>query len=67
MPAYVTPRIMPGIVIIHAGGKFIPDDNLTLDFGASPSTLLGGDLESLTTPAKATSLVQIKKSTGELK
>jgi anaerobic dimethyl sulfoxide reductase subunit A len=61
MPAYVTSRIMPGIVVLHAGGKFIPDENMQVDFGASPSTLLGGDLTSLTTAAKATNLVQIQK------
>jgi anaerobic dimethyl sulfoxide reductase subunit A len=63
MPAYVTSRIMPGIVVLHAGGKFMPDEKLRIDFGAAPSSLLGGDLESLTTPAKATNLVQIEKFT----
>ena len=52
---------MPGVVVIHAGGKFIPDEKSGVDRGASPVTLLGGDLESLTTPAKATNLVQIEK------
>ncbi len=66
MPAYVTSRIMPGVVVIHAGGKFIPDEKTGVDTGASPATLLGGDLESLTTPAKATNLVQIEKYQGDL-
>jgi len=60
MPAYVTSRIMPGITAIHHGGKYIPDKN-GVDFGASPSTLLGGDFKSCVTPAKATNLVQIEK------
>jgi len=61
MPAYVTSRIMPGVVVLHAGGNFIPDADMQVDYGASPSTLLGGDLKSLTTAAKATNLVEIQK------
>ena len=60
MPCYVTSRLMPGIVVIHHGGKYIPDKS-GVDLGASPSTLLGGDFESCITPAKATNLVQIEK------
>ena len=64
MPAYVTSRIMPGVVAIHHGGKYIPDES-GVDLGASPSTVLGGDFESCITPLKATSLVQIEKYQGE--
>jgi anaerobic dimethyl sulfoxide reductase subunit A len=60
MPAYVTSRAMPGIVVIHHGGWYTPDSS-GVDFGASPSTLLGGDYESCTTTAKTTNLVQIEK------
>jgi anaerobic dimethyl sulfoxide reductase subunit A len=60
MPAYVTSRIMPGIVAIHHGGKYMPDKT-GVDFGGSPSTLLGGDFESCITPAKASNLVQVEK------
>jgi anaerobic dimethyl sulfoxide reductase subunit A len=63
MPAYVTSRIMPGVVVIHHGGQYTPDLS-GIDFGASPSTLLGGDFDSCTTPAKATSLVQVEKYKG---
>ncbi|MFH1652297.1 MAG: molybdopterin-dependent oxidoreductase [Chloroflexota bacterium] len=63
MPAYVTSRIMPGLVVIHHGGKYVPDES-GVDFGGSPSTLLGGDFESCITPAKASSLVQVKKYKG---
>jgi hypothetical protein len=56
--------IMPGIVVLHAGGKFIPDEN-GIDHGAAPSTLLGGDYSTCTTPAKATNLVQVEKYDGE--
>jgi anaerobic dimethyl sulfoxide reductase subunit A len=65
MPAYVTSRIMPGLVLIHHGAKVIHDKS-GIDFGASPSTLLGGDFESCLAPARATNLVQIEKYTGEL-
>jgi anaerobic dimethyl sulfoxide reductase subunit A len=61
MPAYVTSRIMPGVIIIHHGGKYIPDKH-GIDHGAAPSTLLGGDFDSCSTPARATTLVQIKKT-----
>ena len=63
MPAYVTSRIMPGVTVIHHGGKYIPGES-GIDFGASPSTLLGGDFTSCVTPAKATTLVQIRKYEG---
>jgi anaerobic dimethyl sulfoxide reductase subunit A len=60
MPAYVTSRIMPGLAVIHAGGKVIHGKD-GIDFGASPSTLLGGDFESSMAPARATGLVQIER------
>lgn len=60
MQAYVTSRIMPGIIAIRHGGKYMPDE-AGVDFGASPSTTLGGDFESCATPAKAATLVQVKK------
>jgi anaerobic dimethyl sulfoxide reductase subunit A len=60
MPAYVTSRIMPGLCLIHSGAKVILGKN-GIDFGASPSTLLGGDFESCLAPARATNLVQIEK------
>jgi anaerobic dimethyl sulfoxide reductase subunit A len=63
MPAYVTARMMPGTVLIHAGGKVIHDEH-GIDHGASPSTLLGGDFESCHAAARATNLVQVTKYTG---
>jgi anaerobic dimethyl sulfoxide reductase subunit A len=65
MPAYVTSRIMPGIIAIHHGGKYIPDET-GADIGASPSTTLGGDFESCITAAKAATLVQVEKYGGPL-
>jgi anaerobic dimethyl sulfoxide reductase subunit A len=66
MPAYVTSRIMPGLIVIRHGGKYIPDKS-GVDRGASPSTLMGGDFESCITPAKAANLVQVEKCQGESK
>ena len=64
MPAYVTNRIMPGLIVIHHGGKFIPHPS-GADIGASPSSLLGGDQESCVTAAKASTLVEVTKYVGE--
>ena len=60
MAAYVTSRVMPGIVAIHHGAWYTPNSS-GIDFGASPSTLLGGDFISCTTTAKTTNLVQLEK------
>jgi anaerobic dimethyl sulfoxide reductase subunit A len=61
MPAYVTPRLMPGLALIHSGGKnMLGEDGI--DYGAAPSTLLGGDFESCHAPARATNLIQIEKA-----
>ncbi len=65
MPAYVTSRIMPGIIAMRSGGWYIPDES-GVDFGASASSLLGGDFESCIAPAKATSLAELEKYEGEL-
>jgi anaerobic dimethyl sulfoxide reductase subunit A len=63
MPAYVTSRMMPGVVLLHHGGKYLPDASGT-DHGAAASTLMGGDAESCFGPARATNLVQIEKYDG---
>jgi len=60
LEAYVTSRIMPGVTVIRQGAWYEPDEK-GVDWGPSPSTLLGGDLESCTTAPKATNLVQIEK------
>jgi anaerobic dimethyl sulfoxide reductase subunit A len=65
MPAYVTSRIMPGIIAMRSGGWYIPGES-GADFGGAASTLLGGDYESCITPAKATTLAQLEKYEGEL-
>lgn len=60
MPAYVTPRTMPGITLIHHGGDYLPDAN-GIDRGACVNTLMGGDDQSDFTPARSVNLVQIAK------
>jgi anaerobic dimethyl sulfoxide reductase subunit A len=61
MRAYVTSRIMPGVTVVRQGAWYEPDEN-GVDWGPSPSTLLGGDLESCPTSGKASTLVQIEKT-----
>jgi anaerobic dimethyl sulfoxide reductase subunit A len=65
MPVYVTGRIMPGIIAMRSGGWYEPDA-FGVDFGASASTLLGGDYESCIAPAKAMTLAQLEKYEGVL-
>jgi anaerobic dimethyl sulfoxide reductase subunit A len=60
LQAYVTSRMMPGTVLIHSGAKAV-HDKTGVDFGASPSTLLGGEFDSCLAPARATNLVQMEK------
>jgi hypothetical protein len=54
---------MPGLALIHSGAKVLHGKD-GIDFGGSPSTLLGGDFESCLAPARATNLVQIEKYVG---
>jgi anaerobic dimethyl sulfoxide reductase subunit A len=64
LPAYVTARIMPGIIALRSGGWYIPDES-GVDLGGAASSLLGGDYESCIAPAKATTLAQLEKYKGE--
>ncbi|MFC2021526.1 molybdopterin dinucleotide binding domain-containing protein, partial [Chloroflexota bacterium] len=63
MPAYVTSRIMPGVIALYHGGWYMPDSS-GIDFGGTPSTLLGGDFTSTPVATKVTTLVQIEKYKG---
>ena len=63
MPAYVTSRLKPGLIVLRHGGWYTPDEN-GVDFGAAASTLMGGDFESCTAPAHATTLAQVEKYQG---
>jgi anaerobic dimethyl sulfoxide reductase subunit A len=60
MPAYVTSRLLPGMIVLRHGGKYLPAED-GIDFGASASTVMGGDFESCIAPAHATTLVQVEK------
>ena len=62
LPAYVTSRIMPGIVSIHHGGWYEPDEN-GVDRGCTPNVFLG-DTESPVTAPLVSNLVQIENYTG---
>ncbi|MFC1905091.1 molybdopterin-dependent oxidoreductase [Chloroflexota bacterium] len=66
MPAYVTSRLMPGLIVLRHGGNYEPDES-GIDWGASPSTLMGGDFESCISPAHATTIAQVEKYQGEEK
>jgi anaerobic dimethyl sulfoxide reductase subunit A len=66
MPAYVTSRLMPGLIVLRHGGKYMPDES-GVDFGAAASTLMGGDFDSCITPAHATTVAQVEKYQGESK
>jgi hypothetical protein len=54
---------MPGVTLIRQGAGYEPRED-GVDWGPSPSTLLGGDEKSCTTAPKATNLVQIEKVEG---
>ena len=60
MQAYVTSRLMPGLVVLRHGGKYDPDES-GVDWGGAASTVMGGDFESCISPAHATTLVEIDK------
>jgi len=62
IPAYVTSRIMPGIVVIHHGGNYEPDKE-GVDWGCTPNIFLT-DSESPTTPGHVSNLVQVERYEG---
>ncbi|MEE9569912.1 MAG: molybdopterin dinucleotide binding domain-containing protein, partial [Candidatus Binatia bacterium] len=58
IPAYVTSRVMPGVVVIHHGGQYQPDRD-GVDRGCTPNIFLT-DPESPVTVAHVTNLVQVE-------
>ncbi|MBI2360511.1 MAG: molybdopterin-dependent oxidoreductase [Deltaproteobacteria bacterium] len=62
IPAYVTSRIMPGVVVIHHGGNYEPDKE-GVDWGCTPNLFLT-DPESPVTPGHVTNLVQVERYEG---
>lgn len=61
LPAYVTSRILPGIVVIHHGGNYEPDKE-GVDWGCTPNVFLS-DLESPVTAPPVTNLVEVERNT----
>jgi len=64
IPAYVTSRIMPGVVVIHHGGNYEPDKE-GVDWGCTPNNFLT-DPESPVTPGHVTNLVQVERYGGPI-
>jgi anaerobic dimethyl sulfoxide reductase subunit A len=62
LPAYVTSRLLPGVVVIHHGGMFHPDQH-GVDWGCTPNAFLT-DRESPVTAPCVTNLVQVEKFAG---
>jgi anaerobic dimethyl sulfoxide reductase subunit A len=63
IPAYVTSRVMPGIVIIHHGGNYEPDKE-GVDWGCTPNIFLT-DPESPVTAPLVSNLVQVERFTNK--
>jgi anaerobic dimethyl sulfoxide reductase subunit A len=59
IPAYVTSRILPGVVVIHHGGWYEPDEK-GVDWGCTPNIFLT-DPESPVTAPSVTNLVQAER------
>jgi anaerobic dimethyl sulfoxide reductase subunit A len=64
VPAYVTSRIMPGMIVIHHGGQYTPDAD-GVDWGCTPNIFFT-DPESPVTAPLVSNLVQVEKFTGTI-
>jgi anaerobic dimethyl sulfoxide reductase subunit A len=62
IPAYVTSRILPGMIVIHHGGNYEPDKE-GVDWGCTPNIFFT-DLESPVTAPRVSNLVQVERFTG---
>ena len=62
VPAYVTSRILPGMIVIHHGGQYTPDRD-GVDWGCTPNIFLT-DTESPVTAPRVSNLVQVERFTG---
>ncbi len=62
VPAYVTSRVLPGMVIIHHGGNYEPDKD-GVDWGCTPNIFLT-DPESPVTAPLVSNLVQVERFAG---
>ena len=59
LPAYVTSRLLPGVVVIHHGGWFQPDEN-GVDRGCTPNVFLTDPQSPVTAPS-VTNLVDVER------
>jgi len=62
IPAYVTSRILPGMIVIHHGGNYEPDKE-GVDWGCTPN-LFFTDPESPVTAPHVSNLVQVERYAG---
>jgi anaerobic dimethyl sulfoxide reductase subunit A len=62
VPAYVTSRILPGMIVIHHGGQYTPDRD-GVDWGCTPNIFFT-DAESPVTAPHVSNLVQVERFTG---
>ncbi|MBI2228825.1 MAG: molybdopterin-dependent oxidoreductase [Deltaproteobacteria bacterium] len=62
IPAYVTSRVMPGIVVIHHGGNYEPDKE-GVDWGCTPNIFFT-DPESPVTAPPVSNLIQVERFVG---
>jgi anaerobic dimethyl sulfoxide reductase subunit A len=63
IPAYVTSRVMPGIVVIHHGGNYEPDKE-GVDWGCTPNIFFT-DPESPVTAPPVSNLIQVERFVGD--
>jgi anaerobic selenocysteine-containing dehydrogenase len=59
IPAYVTARLLPGLVVIHHGGWYEPDDK-GVDRGCTPNVFLSDSKSPVTAPS-VTNLVEVER------
>ena len=62
VPAYVTSRVLPGMIVIHHGGQYRPDKD-GVDWGCTPNIFLT-DPESPVTAPHVSNLVQAERFRG---
>ena len=62
VPAYVTSRILPGMIVIHHGGQYRPDKD-GVDWGCTPNIFFT-DPESPVTAPHVSNLVQVERFKG---
>lgn len=60
--AYVTSRILPGMIVIHHGGQYRPDKD-GVDWGCTPNIFFT-DSESPVTAPHVSNLVQVERFNG---